>query len=135
MLVAVDVAEAPHFAAEDEARMEARPLALRRFDVVEGQLQLGGEGADPVLDRVDELAAVLGGLRGGELAGGSAAAADPVRMGLEERARDAALMQAVGAGEARQAGADDRHAGRGGGRRAVGERVGEGSRTERRRGA
>src|SRR6202000_2780676 len=98
-------------AVEEEAGVEAGPPALRRFEVVEGEAGLGGEGAGAVGGGVDEPAAVLGGLPGGEIARGPAAPTDPRPVRLMERAGDAALVEPIGAGEPGEPGGDDRDPG------------------------
>jgi len=65
VLVAVDVGKAARAAGEEEAGVEAGTLARSRFEVVEGEVELTGEGADAVVGGVDELAAVLGRLPAG----------------------------------------------------------------------
>ena len=109
VLLAEDLGEVPHLAAEDEPRRPPRRAPRRRGEVVQREPELLRQRPDPVLGGVDELAAVLGGLAGGELARGPAAAADPVRVRLIQRRSDPPLVQPIGAGQPREPRAHDRH--------------------------
>ena len=113
----------------EEAVRVGRAVRLGAEQVDGRQVEPPGEREDRLVPRVDQLAAQLGSLAVGPVAGkvdevGVHAAADPRRMGFVDRGADSAVLQRESRRQARDAAADDRNSRRGRAPRAAHERAG-----------